>query len=97
MKIIKQPKYNECTCTICGTVFRPEPSDELQYCFKNEIGIDEFDIFARCPTCAYLCSVTVTKEENKGKYFTPSEVKKMTPREVKENYDDIVESMKGWN
>ncbi len=31
------------------------------------------------------------------KYFSPSEVKKMTPAQVKSNYDDIVASMKHWN
>ena len=31
------------------------------------------------------------------KYYSPSEVKKMTPAEVKKNYDVIVESMRHWN
>ena len=31
------------------------------------------------------------------KYFSPSEVKKMTPAQVRFNYDDIVASMKHWN
>ena len=31
------------------------------------------------------------------KYFSPSEVKKMTPAQVRSNYDDIVASMKHWN
>ena len=30
-------------------------------------------------------------------YFSPSEVKKMTPAQVRSNYDDIVASMKHWN
>ena len=30
-------------------------------------------------------------------YFSPSEVKKMTPSEVKKNYRLIIESMKKWN
>lgn len=32
----------------------------------------------------------------KGEYLTPSDVRKMTPKEVKENYDLIVQSMKYW-
>lgn len=107
MKIFKQPQFEICTCATCGTVFQPEPSDELHYGFKREIGIDEFDVFARCPTCDCLCPVIVTKEfetdnnvghktVNEGKYLSPSEVKKMTPREVKENYDLIIESMRRW-
>ena len=31
------------------------------------------------------------------KYFSPSEVKKMTPLQVKQNYDDIINSMRHWN
>ena len=31
------------------------------------------------------------------KYFSPSEVRKMTPAQVRSNYDDIVASMKHWN
>lgn len=31
------------------------------------------------------------------KYYSPAEVKKMTPAEVKRNYDDIIESMRHWN
>ena len=31
------------------------------------------------------------------RYFSPAEVKKMTPAQVKSNYDDIVASMKHWN
>ena len=30
------------------------------------------------------------------KYFSPEEVHKMTPKEVRENYDLIMESMKRW-
>ena len=30
------------------------------------------------------------------KYFSPEEVRKMTPKEVKANYDDIIQSMEGW-
>lgn len=31
------------------------------------------------------------------KYYSPAEVKKMTPAQVKSNYDDIIASMKHWN
>jgi hypothetical protein len=31
------------------------------------------------------------------KYYSPSEVKKMTPLQVREHYDDIIESMRHWN
>ena len=31
------------------------------------------------------------------KYFSPSEVKKMTPAQVKANYDDIIRSLRHWN
>ena len=31
------------------------------------------------------------------KFFSPAEVKKMTPAQVKTNYDRIVESMRHWN
>lgn len=30
-------------------------------------------------------------------YFSPDEVRKMTPSQVKSHYDDIVESMRHWN
>lgn len=40
----------------------------------------------------------LTNEENVSeKYFTPSEVRKMTPKEVRENYDLIIQSMEKWN
>lgn len=40
---------------------------------------------------------TLTNEEKVSeKYFTPSEVHKMTPKEVWENYDLIVQSMERW-
>ena len=108
MTIYKQPEFNVCTCSTCGTVFKPEASDTLEYLFRSVIGIDEFDVFARCPTCNYSCPVTVIKEDvtdnnvghktgSEGKYLTPSDVKKMTPREVKENYDLIIQSMGRWN
>ena len=31
------------------------------------------------------------------KYYSPSEVRRMTPAQVKSNYDDIVASMRHWN
>ena len=31
------------------------------------------------------------------RYYSPSEVKKMSPAQVKANYDDIIESMRHWN
>ena len=31
------------------------------------------------------------------KYFSPEEVKKMSPAQVKKHYDDIIESMRHWN
>ena len=31
------------------------------------------------------------------KYYSPAEVKKMTPAQVKSHYDEIVESMRHWN
>ena len=41
---------------------------------------------------------TLTNEEKVSeKYFTPREVRKMTPKEVWENYDLIIQSMKRWN
>lgn len=64
MIVYSQPKYKVCTCKTCGTVFQPEPSDSLEYFFKGEIGIDEYDVFARCPTCSYCCPVTVVESED---------------------------------
>lgn len=31
------------------------------------------------------------------KYFSPAEVRRMTPAQVKSNYDDIINSMRHWN
>lgn len=31
------------------------------------------------------------------KYYSPSEVKRMTPAQVRAHYDDIIESMRHWN
>lgn len=31
------------------------------------------------------------------KYYSPSEVKKMSPAQVRANYDDIIESMRHWH
>ena len=31
------------------------------------------------------------------KYYSPSEVKRMSPSQVKAHYDDIIESMRHWN
>jgi hypothetical protein len=31
------------------------------------------------------------------KYYSPAEVKRMTPAQVKSHYDDIIESMRHWN
>ena len=31
------------------------------------------------------------------RYYSPSEVKKMSPAQVKAHYDDIIESMRHWN
>ena len=31
------------------------------------------------------------------RYYSPSEVKRMSPAQIKANYDDILESMKHWN
>lgn len=43
-----------------------------------------------------LPSALTNEEKVSEKYFTPSEVRKMTPKEVKENYDLIIQSMKYW-
>lgn len=32
-----------------------------------------------------------------GGYYSPDEVRRMTPAQVRKNYDDIVESMRHWN
>ena len=37
------------------------------------------------------------KEETTEKYFTPEEVRKMSPIEVRDNYQAICQSMKKWN
>jgi hypothetical protein len=37
-----------------------------------------------------------SNNEIEEKYLTPSDVRKMTPQEVKENYDLIIESMRRW-
>jgi hypothetical protein len=37
-----------------------------------------------------------SNNEVEEKYLTPSEVRKMTPKEVKENYDLIMQSMRRW-
>ena len=44
-----------------------------------------------CPECG-----AKMKEGTTQKYFTPSDVRKMSPKEVKENYDLIIQSMKYW-
>ena len=31
------------------------------------------------------------------RYYSPAEVRKMTPAQVKAHYDDIIESMRNWN
>lgn len=41
------------------------------------------------------CALT-NEEKVSEKYLTPSEVRKMSPKEVKENYDLIIQSMKYW-
>ena len=38
----------------------------------------------------------LTRGEN-NKYYSPAEVKRMTPAQVKSHYDDIIESMRHWN
>lgn len=45
----------------------------------------------------HLPSALTNEEKDSAKYFTPSEVRKMTPKEVRENYDLIIQSMKRWN
>ncbi len=32
-----------------------------------------------------------------GGYYSPDEVRLMTPSQVRENYDDVIESMRHWN
>ena len=41
-----------------------------------------------CPICE--------KQSNVQKYFTPEEVRRMTAKEVRDNYSAITESMKKW-
>jgi hypothetical protein len=40
-----------------------------------------------------ISRITTIEEE----FFTPAQVRKMTPKEVKANYDKILMSMKYWN
>ena len=43
-----------------------------------------------------LPSTLKNEEYVSEKFFTPREVRKMTPKEVWENYDLIIQSMKRW-
>lgn len=40
---------------------------------------------------------TCTQEKTKDKYFTPQDVRKMTPKEVHDNYTAIKKSMESWS
>ena len=51
-------------------------------------GIEEFD---------GLLKKYKTYEETSNKYFTQEEVSKMSSKEVRENYVDILRSMKDWD
>ncbi len=44
-----------------------------------------------CPNCG-----AKMKEGTTQKYFSPEEVRKMTPKEVRENYDLVIQSMRRW-
>lgn len=45
----------------------------------------------------YQRKVAQVPEVNARRYLTAEDVRKMTPTEVKENYQDIMNSMKKWN
>lgn len=53
--------------------------------------IDEFNKKVR-----KMSAGSITRDGDE-KYFSPAEVRKMTPAQVKKNYDDILESMRHWN
>lgn len=57
MKIIKQPKFNPCTCVRCGTIFLPEAGDEI---FNRNF----LYMATECPTCRNYCQVTIEEERS---------------------------------
>lgn len=67
MTIYKHPEFNICTCEKCGTVFKPDWSDTLEYRFEPPLG-EKYEVYTRCPTCEYYCEVTVKKETKQFDY-----------------------------
>jgi ribosomal protein S27AE len=49
MKIKNRPVFSEITCTKCGTVFLPEPEDDIICTGIDDNGVNTLEI--ECPTC----------------------------------------------
>lgn len=56
MIILGTPKYEVFTCERCGTIFRPEASDNLLYLFSPSLD-SEYEIYINCPTCDSCCKI----------------------------------------
>ena len=69
---------------------------KCSYCpFFDRCRIDEPE--NRHTQCGELARPTEKGGESTDKAFlSPNDVRRMSPREVKENYDLIIESMKRW-
>lgn len=62
MQIVKKPRFKECECKVCGTVFIPDIYDELHYKWKDPANFYEHEIFTRCPACSQFVQVFKFKE-----------------------------------
>lgn len=65
-------------------------------CIVEEEAKAILDKYELVPKRNKLPSTLTNEEKVSVKYFTPREVRKMTPQEVKENYDLIIQSMEYW-
>lgn len=81
-------------CEVSGCSHKCPSTDKCIVDEEAEAILDKYELI---PKRNKLSSTL--KNDNKvseDKYFTPEEVRKMTPKEVKENYDLIIQSMKRW-
>lgn len=55
MRLLKVPKFKQCVCIKCGTVFVPEVGDEFDVTFRNTFDIAR--VTTPCPFCDSACEV----------------------------------------
>ena len=96
----RRPKFrkewHKANNTLVREIFE-DIRNHCSYCVAEHDGEVVYNTKCYSITATKLDEIEKKYTGSESDYLTPSQVSKMTPKEVRENYDKIIESMRWWH